>query len=262
MDKVSVGISPRVSAEFELSPRWTALHGFGVADQPPSARFPQPGATPALGTGLQRALQSHAGLRFTLPDVVTVQAVLFQTALFNLSDAPGISRLDTGEQSISENSRSTGASRGLELFVQRSFARRVSGYLNYTLASSRRSVERAEGPSTFDRRHVLSGALAIRFGYGYRAGLRATYYTGLPAHVAYLEAAKDPPRTSPFYRLDVRAEKRWQIGERGAYWAVVLEVLNTTLQKEALSKNCNAYECTEEKVGPLTIPSLGVEVVF
>lgn len=80
--------------------------------------------------------------------------------------------------------------------------------------------------------------------------------------MAYLEAAKDPPRTSPFYRLDVRAEKRWQFGNRGAYWAIVLEVLNTTLEKEALGKSCNAYTCEEEEVGPLTIPSLGVEVVF
>jgi hypothetical protein len=262
LDTVSVGVSPRVSAEFDLSPHWTALHGFGIADQPPSAPFPQPGATPALGEGLQRALQSHAGVRYTLPDVVTVQALLFQTALFNLSDEPGISRIDNGDESISESSRSTGVSRGFELLVQRSFARRLSGYFNYTLASSRRSVERAEGPSLFDRRHVLSGALTYRFGRGYRAGLRGTFYTGLPADVAYLEAAKDPPRTSPFYRLDVRAEKRWQLGERGAYWAIVLEVLNTTLQKEALGKSCNAYECVEEKVGPLTIPSLGVELVF
>lgn len=262
LDTVKVGVSPRVNAEFVLSPRWTALHGFGVADQPPSARFPQPGVAPQLGAGLQRAFQSSAGVRFQLPDVIMVQALVFQSALFNLSDEPGISRIDNGDDSITESSRATGASRGLELLVQRSFARRLSGYLAYTLSFSRRSVERAEGPSLFDRRHVLSGAVAYRFGHGYRAGLRGTFYTGLPADVAYLEAAKDPPRTSPFYRLDVRAEKRWQFGDRGAYWAIVLEVLNTTLEKEPLGKSCNAYTCEQDEVGPLTIPSLGVEVVF
>lgn len=257
-----VGVSPRINAEFVLSPAWTALHGFGIADQPPSSPFPQPGATPTLGEGLQRAFQSSAGVRYQLPDVVMLQAMLFQSALFNLSDQPGISRIDNGDDSIEESTRATGASRGLELLVQRSFARRLSGYLSYTLSFSRRSFERAEGPSLFDRRHVLSGAVAYRFGNGYRAGFRGTYYTGIPADVAYLEAAKDPPRTSPFYRLDVRGEKRWQIGDGGAYWAIVLEVLNTTLEKEALGMSCNAYRCVEDEVGPLTIPSLGVEVVF
>lgn len=257
-----VGVSPRINAEFVLSPEWTLLHGFGIADQPPSSPFPQPGATPTLGEGLQRAFQSSAGVRYQMPDVVMIQAMVFQSALFNLSDQAGISRIDEGDDSIEEGARSTGASRGLELLVQRSFARRLSGYLSYTLAFSRRSVERAEGPSLFDRRHVLSGALAYRFGNGYRAGFRGTYYTGIPADVAYLEAAKDPPRTSPFYRLDVRGEKRWQIGDNGAYWAIVLEVLNTTLKKEVLGMSCNAYECEEDEVGPLTIPSLGVEVVF
>lgn len=262
LDTTRVGVSPRLNAEFVLSPRWTALHGFGVADQPPSAPFPQPGATPKLGAGLQRAFQSNAGVRFQVPDVIMLQALVFQTALFNLSDQPGISRIDNGDENIRDSSRSTGSARGVELLVQRSFARRLSGYLSYTLAFSRRAVERAEGPSLFDRRHVVSGAIAYRLGHGFRAGLRGTYYTGLPADVAYLEAAKDPPRTSPFYRLDVRAEKRWLLGARGASWAIVLEVLNTTLQKEALGKSCNAYTCEQDEVGPLTIPSLGVEVVF
>ena len=112
------------------------------------------------------------------------------------------------------------------------------------------------------RRHVLTGALSYRFGRGYRAGLRGSFYTGVPATVAYVEAAKNPPRTSPFYRLDIRAEKRWRLGQRGAYWALVLEVLNTTLHREALTKSCNAYTCREDTIGPVTMPSLGIEAVF
>jgi hypothetical protein len=42
----------------------------------------------------------------------------------------------------------------------------------------------------------------------------------------------------------------------------VLEVLNATLQKEALGASCNAYVCREDRVGPLTVPSLGLEAVF
>ena len=69
---------------------------------------------------------------------------------------------------------------------------------------------------------MLSGALGYRFGSGFRAGARGTFYTGVPADVAYLAAALDPPRTTPFYRIDVRLEKRWRLNDSGAAWAVVL----------------------------------------
>lgn len=62
--------------------------------------------------------------------------------------------------------------------------------------------------------------------------------------------------------LDLRVEKRWPLGSDGAYWALLLEVLNTTLREEPLNKSCSAYVCREESVGPLTVPSLGLEAVF
>lgn len=125
-----------------------------------------------------------------------------------------------------------------------------------------RSVGRAEGPALFDRRHVLGGALSYHLGRGFRAGVRGSFYTGVPADVACLAAARDPPRTSPFHRVDLRLEKRWRLNDAGAFWALVLEVLNTTLREEALGKSCSAYVCREDTVGPITIPSLGLEAMF
>ncbi len=263
LGEVRLGVSPRVSAEIAVAPRWTLLHGFGVAHQPPSSAFPQPGNDPALGQGLQMALQHSSGLRYRAPRLLSVEASVFQTALFNLTDGPGISRVrEDDDDLVDEHSRALGWARGFELLVQRSFARRLNGYLSYTLAFSRRSVGRASGPSLFDRRHVLSAAVGYRFDGGVHVGVRGNFYTGIPADVAYLEAARDPPRTSPFYRVDLRAEKRWHFGQRGAYWALVLEVLNLTLHEEALGKRCNAYRCREDEIGPVTIPSLGVEMFF
>jgi hypothetical protein len=43
---------------------------------------------------------------------------------------------------------------------------------------------------------------------------------------------------------------------------MVLEVLNATLEKEPLNMSCSAYVCREESVGPLTVPSVGLEAVF
>ena len=261
-DDLAFGVAPSLLAEFDITRALTLVHGLGVAHQPPSSDLPQPGSNPALGAGLQHALQSSAGVRLALPGALRLEATLYQAALFNLSDGIGISRIDNGDDDIDESTRAQGVSRGLELLLERELGQRLGGYLAYTLGSSRRSVGRAEGPALFDRRHVLSGAVSYRWGSGFRGGLRGSFYTGVPADVAYLAAARDPPRTTPFYRFDVRLEKRWRLNDAGAWWALVLEVLNTTLHEEALGKSCNAYVCREDTVGPVTIPSLGLEAMF
>jgi hypothetical protein len=259
---VQAAVSPSVFAEFDIAPALTLIHALGLAHQPPSSDLPEPGANPILGSGLQHALQSSAGFRLKLPAALRLEATLYQAALFNLTDGIGISRVDNGDDDIDETSRALGSSHGLELLIERELGHDVAGYLAYTLGSSRRFVGRAQGPALFDRRHVLSGALSVRFGGGWRAGVRGTFYTGVPADVAYLAAARNPPRTSPFYRIDTRIEKRWRLDDHGAFWALVLEVLNTTLHEEALGKSCSAYVCREDTVGPLTIPSLGLEAMF
>ncbi len=260
--QTALGPAASVIAELSLSPSLRLIHGLGIAHQPPSASVPQPGSNPALGAGLQHALQHSAGIALDLPWALQLEATLFNVALFNLSDGIGISRIDNGDDSLEEDSRATGYSRGLELGLRRALSARLGGYLSYTLASSRRSAGRAEGPALFDRTHVLSGALAYRWGGGVHTGVRGSFYSGVPADVAYLRAAQRPPRTSPYYRLDTRVEKRWPLGDSGAYWALVLEVLNTTLHKEPLNMSCSAYVCREESVGPLTVPSVGLEAVF
>ena len=60
----------------------------------------------------------------------------------------------------------------------------------------------------------------------------------------------------------MRLEKRFLIGADGAYVSAVLEMLNATLNEEVLGKSCNAYACREDEVGPIAIPSVGLEAVF
>jgi hypothetical protein len=259
---VAAALSPSVFAEFDLGERVTLLHALGLSHQPPSSNVPMPGANPVLGEGLQHAVQSSVSLRWGLPAELRFSATVYQAALFDLTDSIGISRIDNADDQIEDTSRSLGSSRGLELLLERELGHDLGGYLVYTLGSSRRSVGRAEGPALFDRRHVLGGALSYRWGSGLRAGVRGSFYTGVPADVAYLAAARNPPRTSPFHRIDVRLEKRWRLNDTGAFWALVLEILNTTLREEALGKSCSAYVCREDTVGPITIPSLGLEAMF
>jgi hypothetical protein len=152
-----------------------------------------------------------------------------------------------------------GTSYGLEIFLKRRLTSRIGGFFSYTLSRSIRSFERRQFVATFDRTHVINAALAYNLGRNWRAGTRVTFYTGLPK-------APDPTdptstRLPPFFRVDVRLEKRWQLGEK-TWISVVAEWMNATLSKEAVSTQCNLGGCTAMEIGPVTIPSLGVEGGF
>lgn len=260
-DESALGLDPRISAEYRVSSRLSLRSALGVAHQPPASPVPSPGLNPTLGRGLQTGLQHSYGFRLRLPSEVALEVTLFQTALFNLSDSIGQSRVADADDRVTEDTRGLGRSRGVELLLKRSLTRKLGGFLSYTLSSSERSVGRAQVPSSFDRRHVLGAALGYDWGAGFRSGVRGTLYSGIPADVAYLAAARNPPRTSPYYRLDVRSEKRFRWGDHASL-SLVLEVVNATLNREVLNASCSAYGCTERSVGPITIPNLGIEATF
>jgi hypothetical protein len=111
--------------------------------------------------------------------------------------------------------------------------------------------------SGFDRTHVANAAVAYELGRGFRPGARFVFYTGAPV-TPETGDAQPPPRTTstkrekPFYRLDLRVEKRWSLG-RAAFISLVVEVMNTTLHKESFAG---------DEIGPITIPSIGAEAGF
>lgn len=268
------GVAPGVLAEFDVAERFTLLHGFGVAQQLPSFVVPLPGIQPQAIHGLQHALQHSAGVRTRLGAGLQATATVFQNVQLNLTDA--LSAVNTsGDVELDADQRGQGSGRGLELLLEKSLSSRLGGYLSYTLSQTRRSYGRFRGYSSFDRRHVLGGAIGYQAGKGWILGARGTFYTGIPGRVVEVEdtyalgqeptepnPVRSVPRTQPFWRLDWRVEKRWPIGNEGAWWALVAEVLNTTLNKEMISRTCNPVECRTEVIGPVTIPSLGVEASF
>jgi hypothetical protein len=176
-----------------------------------------------------------------------------------------------------------GQAYGLELLVRRPLSRRLSGWLSYTLSRSTRqarfvtpsgSTAAATVDSEFDRTHILNAILAYDLGRRWRAGGRFVFYTGAP----YSDLSGNVPvppyndhRGSPFFRADVRLEKRWSLGKDRSI-AFVLEGLNVTLSREqtTLGMRCigtmtpqgGTTQCILATFGPLTIPSLGVEAYF
>jgi TonB family protein len=261
--QLAYAVEPRLAVRYDLHPRVSVTHDFGVAHQPPSVVVPVPGLGGAASAGLQRAVQSSAGVEVKMPLKLTSSLTVFQNATFNGTDVLSTAALQNSDaRTNSFDDRTTNHSYGVEFYLKRALTAKLGGFFSYTLSRSLRSVGRVSAVAGFDRTHVFNAAMVYDLGRRWRLGSRVVLYSGIPAQVAYIEAIEDPVRTPWFYRLDWRLEKRWSIGSEGAWWAMVAEVLNTTLHKEVLQTSCYAYGCRNNAIGPVTIPSIGVEASF
>lgn len=274
-ERWALAIDPRVTAEYRLTKKVKIAHGLAVVHQGPSFVGAVPGLKPSLEGGLQGAVQSSSSVSYELPTGFTGSVSVFQSFFSNTTDVLSLTRLKAAKNETdgeipppgvtppkAVDARADGGAQGVELMLRRSLAKRVGGFLSYTLSRSWRSSGRASGPSGTDRRHVLNVGGSVDLGRDWRFGGRVMFYSGVPSEVAYLQAARNPPRTPPFWRLDFKLEKRWYVQRPHLWWGLSLEVLNTTLNKETLRGSCNAYSCLDETLGPITVPSLAVEGAF
>lgn len=254
----AAGIDPRIATKLALSKRVRLLQAHGVAHQPPSFVAPIPGLTiGSLQGGLQRAMQTSAGVEADLPLEFTGSMTVFRTATLNLTDfLTSAARFDTDDQRAFVR-RATGDAYGAEVFVRRPLTKRFAALLSYTLS---RSTQRESGvvrTGAYDRPHVFNVAGAVDLGARWRFGAKFVTYSGNPRlfstrpsdAIANVEGAVAERRNSAFYRIDARLEKKWVFGKRASV-AVVFEVLNATLHKE---------DVNGQEIGPITVPSLGVE---
>jgi outer membrane receptor for ferrienterochelin and colicin len=255
-------IDPRLTARFDITPWWSMIHTLGIAHQPPSFVIPIPGLTPAAD-GLQTAVQSSAGAELILPAKLKASVTAFQNFTLDSTDGLSTARYSlTSSESDGFSNRTTAHAYGFEVYLRRSLSEKLGGLISYTWSRSTRSMADVSGVSSFDRRHILNLALSYDLGANWRLGGRLVTYSGVPASVAYAQALRTPPRTPWYFRIDWRLEKRWYLGSDGAWLAAVAEVLNTTLNKEILNTSCYAYGCKQSGIGPVTLPSLGLEASF
>jgi TonB family protein len=252
----AVAVEPRLAARFRVSNRLTLVHAFGLAQQPPAFALSLPGRNPAgLRGGLQKSLQTSAGAELTLDRATKLTTTLFYNAFFDMADV--LSAQGDGPPDARPVERSVGSGVGLEVHLNRRLTERLGGFLSYTLSRSMRSLGREKFPSSFDRTHVLNAAVAYDLGRAWRAGTRLVFYTGAPKPGAAEglitpQRTPHPKRSSPFYRVDLRLEKRWNLGE-STWISFIFEALNATLSKETFG---------DTEVGPITLPSLGAELGF
>jgi hypothetical protein len=252
-------LDPRIAAKYKITDHFKIIHAYGVAHQTPSFVVPIPGLTPGdLQGGLQSSVQTSAGIEVDLPESTTATATLFHNAFYNMNDALGDrSNTTTGGIGNALTQRARGQAYGFEFFLHRRLNKRLGGFLTYTLSRSTRTLNNSTFPSAFDRTHVANGALAYDLGRDWRAGTRLVFYTGTPVitptgGLVIAQPTLSTSRNPAFYRVDVRLEKRWKLSQR-AWISFIAEVMNVTLSKET-------YNTTV--IGPITIPSIGVEAGF
>ena len=253
-----VGVDPRIAASFAVSRKLRLEHSLGVAHQRPNFAAQVPGAQVAdLKDGLQWALLASSGFQLELPRSFSLSTAVFRSAYFNALDPLGGARDFTIDRTVLDR-RSTVSAVGLELRLARSLSERLGGFIAYTLSRSDQSLGAQESPSGFDRTHVLQGALSYDLGNSFRVGARAVFYSGIPE--LNLEGSPhflSARRGTPFFRVDLRAEKRFRLGRSG-YWGLNAEVLNATATREVVRLDCGEI-CRERVAGPVVLPSIGIE---
>ncbi len=245
-----LALEPRLTARFELLPQVALVHSLGVAHQMPSFELPVPGTNPNLKGGLQRAIQYSAGVETDIGDTSFASVTLFQNLFSDFTDASAI----PGGDAV----RVDGRAYGVELLLRRALTKRWGGIVSYTLSRSERYSGSYSGPASSDRTHVVNGAITFSPGNHWLLGARSVLYTGVPARRV---ATRPFKRTRPFWRLDWRVEKSWP-GEAGRAWRLVFEVLNTTLNEEMVALDCTSTPCEPDYIGPITLPSVGLEATF
>lgn len=257
--KVLVGPSPRASMRVPLAEKVLFVGALGIAPQTPAFAIPVPAVGyRGLPGGLAFAYQKSAGLEFALPWRFKLTTVGFHHSYFNLRDFAQ-DRGDVELENPQPLQRSPTQAVGLEVFLQRKLSERYAAFVSATLNRSQLGSTPTTAPrvSPFDRTYVLQVGGVVDMGRGWRGSSRFLTYGGWPADEPGAQNVTGD-RLPPFYRIDVRLEKRWSFAEH-RYISLVFEGLNVTANKEVLSRSCFQGQCRNEEFGPLVIPSIGVE---
>jgi TonB-dependent Receptor Plug Domain/TonB dependent receptor len=256
-------LDPKLAARVALSRTATWVSTLGLAHQEPTYVVPIPGLRINPTAGLQKVYSIGEGAELRLGANLKARVTGFFQADRDVSDfvaTCGASLSCTSVTSVD------GSTYGLEVLVERPLTRRLGGWLSYTLSRAERVLDNTLYLSPFDRTHVLSVVLHYDLGGGFAAGVRGTYYTGrpdIPPQPDALPRAAIQHRLPDFYRLDVRMDRRWELGRR-EWISVVAEFFDATLTREAVDYRCNFATrlCTAEYVGPIALPSIGLEGGF
>ncbi|HSC88655.1 MAG TPA: TonB-dependent receptor, partial [Polyangiaceae bacterium] len=260
LGNTAIGVDPRISASYRITPRLKATHGLALAHQTPNFVPQIPGAAVAgLEGGLQESLQASSNFEMSLPWEITASVGGFINMTNNLSDPVGLTQ-SLAIDETSKNLRALGRAAGIEVYIKRPLTRRLGGMLSYTFSGSSRSFDNITTVPGYDRPHVLNLALTYDIWDSWRLSGKLAFMSGVPGRRTTVDGfVFDQSRSDPFLRLDLKLSKRWYSSET-FYWTTYLEVLNATYSGQVSSRTCTVDGCTDKGTAPLLLPSLGVEM--
>ena len=143
-----------------------------------------------------------------------------------------------------------GHSRGAEIFLQRSSANRLTGWVSYSYGrtTSYEGVTQQQFPSDYDQRHTVNVYGSLRVSPTVNLSLHSAYGSGFPipeyvmygSHGGYyLSASPNQLRLPAYQRTDLRLNKSWI----HARWKFTLfgEIVNLTNHSNYYYENYNSY---------------------
>jgi TonB family protein len=241
---------PRAAAKIAITPALSWISALGVAHQEATEEVFVPAKLPEVFARAD-AYQFSEALELRLPSNTRVKTTLFYNRI--------VATDPSGEE------RTAGA----EVFLRRDFTERLGGFVSYTLSRSDTIGPTTTVQSLRDRTHVVSTVLGYDLGRGWRAGARFFFESGrryqaecptascAPGSIGPPVAVTGP--LPPFYRLDVRLEKKWTFS--GGQWlAGTLEGFNVLDKAEPTGEGYSpSAGLFVQKQSPIILPSIGIE---
>jgi TonB family protein len=274
-DTDRIDLSPRISARQNLirSPRRTTLKGgVGVFFQPPLPEQVIPGyGTPNLRSS--RAIQASLGVEQELTSDVEASVEGFTYSLDRL-----VGRSPGANGTLQFENLGTGHTYGLETLLRVKPRSNLYGWLAYTLSRSERRSRPGEPMVLFgfDSTHVLTALASYRLGRGWEIGSKLQFVSGNPytpiAGALYSSSTdtylpvmgnRMSRRYPAYHELDVRIQKRWQLG-RSTALTIYLDLINVYGKDRIVGLQCSPdlTQCQYEKHPMPFLPSVGVRGEF
>ena len=167
-----------------------------------------------------------------------------------------------------------GYSRGFEVFLQRTSANRLTGWISYAYghAEMRDGINNIQFPSDWDQRHSINVYAGYRLRPSVNLSVRSIFGTGFPipgfltrsGSNYYLTTQRNGTRLGNYQRTDFRVNKNWT----RVKWKTTLygELINLSNQTNYRFDSFNGYTTsthqaylTLDKLFPI-LPSVGVVV--
>ncbi|MGZ3699940.1 MAG: TonB-dependent receptor plug domain-containing protein, partial [Bdellovibrionota bacterium] len=259
---------PRIGARYKLSPGWTFRAATGLYDEaPPVQDFDATYGNRALKA--QQAVHATLGLEKdfheTAAEGLNLSSDVFYKHLYSLVASTPTSNFDNSGY---------GNIFGLEFLGK--YKRGIwDTWISYTLSRSTRGDARtAEALSNFDQTHLLTAVLEVDLPKNWKISGRVRYTSGnpyTPVTSSIYDADNDgyvptlgaiySARLTPFFQLDVRADKKW-VFDRWILTAY-LDIENITNQANA-QQLVYSYDFSQAAAitGLPIFPTLGVKAEF